>query len=165
MEERAPVTGRPEKTVEESRVETIRLVRPEDINSAGRLFGGSLMQWMDEVAAMVAKRHVRGNVTTLSVDNLRFLKGAYQEDMIVLIGRLTFVGKTSMEVRVDAYVEGTDGMRRPITRAYFTLVALDGTDRPAPVPGLIRCTSEQRIEWEAGERRRAMRVLRREEGF
>ncbi len=154
-----------EKSVEESMVESIRLVRPEDLNSAGRLFGGSLMQWMDEVAAMVAKRHARGNVTTVSVDQLRFLKGAYQGDMVVLIGKLTYVGKTSMEVRVDTYVEGTDGMRRPITRAYFTLVALDGMDRPAPVPGLLRNTSEQRIEWEGGERRRAMRILRKEEGF
>lgn len=153
------------RAVKESIVETARIVRPNDLNSSGRLFGGLLMQWMDEAAAMVAKRHSRGNVTTVSVDNLRFLKGAYQDDMIVIIGKMTYIGTTSMEVRVDTYVEATDGMRRPITRAYFTLVALDEEDRPKKVPGLLLETSEQHMEWEAGKRRRIMRIMRREEGF
>ena len=42
------------KTVAESRVETVHIIRPTDLNDAGRLFGGVLMQWIDEVAALVA---------------------------------------------------------------------------------------------------------------
>ena len=45
------------KTVKESIVETVHIIRPSDLNDAGRLFGGVLMQWIDEVAALVAKRH------------------------------------------------------------------------------------------------------------
>ncbi len=44
-----------------------------------------LMQWIDEVAALVAKRHTHTNVTTASVDNLSFLKGAYPGDSVVMI--------------------------------------------------------------------------------
>lgn len=66
------------KRVSDSYVETIHMVRPNHLNSAGRLFGGILMQWIDEVAGLVAKRHAHTNITTASVDNLRFLKGAYQ---------------------------------------------------------------------------------------
>lgn len=70
-----------ERTVSDSRVETVHMVRPNHMNAAGRLFGGQLMQWLDEVAGLVAKRHIRGNVITASVDNLRFIHGAYQGEM------------------------------------------------------------------------------------
>ena len=73
------------KTVKESIVETVHIIRPSDLNDAGRLFGGVLMQWIDEVAALVAKRHSQMNVTTASVDNLQFLHGAFQRDVIVII--------------------------------------------------------------------------------
>ena len=48
---------RPEaKTVDDSRVETVHFVRPTHLNGANRLFGGILMQWIDEVAGIVANR-------------------------------------------------------------------------------------------------------------
>ena len=108
------------KRVEDSMVETVRLVRPTHLNSAGRLFGGVLMQWIDEAAGIVAKRHCMSNITTASVDNLRFIRGAYQNDMVVIRAKMTYTGRTSMEIRVDTYVEDSTGMRRPINRAYFT---------------------------------------------
>lgn len=154
-----------ERKVSESRVETVHMVRPNHLNAAGRLFGGILMQWLDEVAGLVAKRHTRSNVITASVDNLRFIKGAYQKDVIVIIGKVTYVGNTSMEVRVDTYVENVDGMRRPINRAYFTMVALDENDKPRKAPRLILETEEERAEWQAAEKRREMRIKRKEEGF
>ena len=153
------------KYVEDSRTEQFRLLKYEDINGANRLFGGKLMAWIDEVAGLVAKRHARMNVTTASVDNLKFLRGAYQKDVIVIIGRTTFVGTTSMEVKVDSYVEGLEGERILINRAYFTMVALDENDRPAKVPELILETQEEKEEWENGKKRRENRVMRKAEGF
>ena len=92
------------KRIEDSMVETVHIVRPNHLNGANRLFGGILMQWLDEVAGIVAKRHSMTNVITASIDNLRFLKGAYQNEMVVIIGKLNWVGTSSMEVRVDTYV-------------------------------------------------------------
>ena len=154
-----------ERTVGESRVETVHIVRPNHLNAAGRLFGGILMQWIDEVAGIVAMRHTRCNCTTASVDNLRFIRGAYQQDLLVIIGKVTYVGTTSMEVRVDTYIEDTEGMRRPINRAYFTMVALDENDKPCPVPKLLLESEEEKAEWEAAKKRRDMRKKRKEEGF
>ena len=85
------------KTVDESRVETVRIVRPNHLNGANRLFGGILMQWIDEVAGIVAKRHSMCNVTTASVDNLTFLHGAYQNDMVVIKGKMTWVVMEQLE--------------------------------------------------------------------
>lgn len=153
------------KLVKDSVVETVHIVRPNHLNGAGRLFGGILMQWIDEVAGVVAIRHSKCNCITASVDNLRFIRGAYQSETIVLRGKVTYVGHTSMEVRVDTYVENREGMRRPINRAYFTMVALDEHDKPTEVPGLVIESEEEKAEWEAGEKRRKMREKRRAEGY
>ncbi len=155
-----------ERRVSDSIVETVHMVRPNHMNAAGRLFGGMLMQWLDEVAGLVAKRHTRSNIITASVDNLHFMHGAYQGEMVVIIGKVTYVGNTSLEVRVDTYVEHLeDGMRHPINRAYFTMVALDENDKPKKVPGLILETESEKAEWEAGKKRRQIRMMRKKEGF
>ena len=156
---------RNEKTVEDSKVETVHIVRPNHLNGANRLFGGILMQWLDEVAGIVAKRHAMTNVITASVDNLRFIQGAYQNEMVVIIGKITYVGTTSMEVRVDTYVENHEGVRKAINRAYFVMVALDDTDRPVPVPKLLLQTEVEKAEWESAKKRHEIRNQRKKEGF
>jgi acyl-CoA hydrolase len=118
-------------------------VRPNHLNAANRLFGGVLMQWIDEVAGIVAKRHSNSKVTTVAVDNLTFLHGAYQNDMIVIKGKLTWVGSTSMEICVDTYVETLDGQRQRINNAHFIMVALDENDKPVQVPRLTLRTEEE----------------------
>ena len=150
------------KTVDDSRVETVRIVRPNHLNGANRLFGGILMQWIDEVAGIVAKRHCMCNVTTASVDNLTFLHGAYQNDMIVIKGKMTWVGSSSMEVCVDTYVENLSGERHRINNAHFMMVALDENDRPVKVPRLILRTDDEHLAWAHGEERRRIRNQRRE---
>lgn len=121
---------------------------------------GEWMQWLDEVAGVVAMRHAMTNVTTASIDNLKFIKGAYQNEVVVIVGKLTYVGRTSMEVRVDTYVESKEGIRRPINRAYFVMVALDENDRPVEVPRLLLET-----EQEKAEKRKEMRTRKKTEGF
>lgn len=151
------------KTVDDSRVETVHIVRPNHLNGANRLFGGILMQWIDEVAGIVAKRHSMSNVTTASVDNLTFLHGAYQNDMIVIRGKLTWVGTSSMEVCVDTYVETLDGQRDRINNAHFMMVALDENNKPVPVPKLILQTEDEHLAWAHGEERRRIRNQRRKD--
>ena len=154
-----------EKKILDSKIEQVYQVRPEHLNGAGRLFGGRLMEWIDEAAGLVGIRHSQCNVITASVDNLRFIRGAYQNDLLVLAGRLTYVGTTSMEVRVDTYVETLDGIRRPINRAYLTLVAVDKDGNPTKVPSVILETESEKAEWKAGKRRRELRIQRKKEGF
>ena len=149
------------KTVSESMVETFHIIRPNHLNGANRLFGGILMQWIDEVAAIVAKRHCNGNVTTASVDNLTFLNGAYNNDMIVIKGKMTWVGNSSMEVCVDTYVENLQGERKRINNAHFILIALDENGKPVTVPRLKLQTEDEHLAWEHGEERQRIRVERK----
>ena len=149
------------KTVDDSRVETVHIVRPNHLNGANRLFGGILMQWIDEVAGIVAKRHSMSNVTTASVENLTFLHGAYQNDMVVIKGKLTWVGSSSMEVCVDTYVETISGERDHINCARFMMVALDENDMPVRVPRLTLLTEEEHEAWAQAEERRRLRIQSR----
>ena len=151
------------KKVEDSQTETAHLIRPNHLNGAGRLFGGTLMQWIDEVAAVVAKRHAGTNVTTASVDNLTFLNGAYNNDLVIIRGKVTWVGTTSMEVCVDTYVEKLSGERVHINNAHFMMIALDENDKPIKVPGLILETEDEKLAWEHGEERRRIRIRRKQE--
>ena len=151
------------KTVDDSRVETVHLVMSAHLNGAGRLFGGILMQWIDEVAGIVAKRHSMCNVTTASVDNLTFLNGAYNGDMVVIKGKMTWVGSSSMEVCVDTYVESPHGERKRINNAHFMMVALDENDKPVIVPRLILQTDDEELAWSHGEERRRIRIQRKKD--
>ena len=154
-----------EKSVNESKAEQVFIVRAPHINGYGRLFGGQLMQWIDELAGIVCRRHSEMGVTTAAIDNLNFKDAAYQNDMIVLKGKLTYIGKTSMEVRVDTFIENSKGMRRCINRAYVVMVAIDHNGKPMEVPRLKLETENERIEWNGRKKRYQLRKSRRKEGY
>ena len=153
------------KKVSQSMTQQQYLVRPTHINHYGRLFGGQLLYWIDELAGIVAMRHAGATVTTAAIDNLQFQAPAYEGDMVVLQGQVTYVGRSSMEVRVDTYTEAADGQRQMINRAYIDMVAIDSEGKPIAVPGLIPETEEEKAEWEAAAKRKALRKQRRWEGF
>ena len=156
---------RPMKKAADSLTEQQYLICPAHINHYGRLFGGNLLKWIDELAGIVAIRHCGSTVTTAAIDNLQFRAPAYTGDMIVLQGWVTCVGRTSMEVRVDTFREVLDGTRELINRAYMDMVAIDCKGKPQEVPGLVIETEEQQREWDAALKRRQIRKQRRAEGF
>ena len=141
------VQERRKKTVEASMTEQVHLIMQQHLNGGGRLFGGALMQWLDEVAGVVAMRHAETyRVVTAAVDNLQFKHAIYEGEIVVLKGYVTYVGRTSMEVEIDTYVEQPDGMRHT-------------------VPELIITTEAEKARNEAAKMRRDMRRQRRENGF
>ena len=156
---------RPVKKVSESLTTQQYLICPTHLNHYGRLFGGHLLKWIDELAGIVATRHCGATVTTAAIDNLQFLAPAYAGDMIVLQGRETYVGRSSMEVRVDTYRESLDGTREKINRAYMDMVCINDQGQPIEVPDLCLETEEERQEYEAAKRRKQLRKERRQEGF
>ena len=149
----------------DSQTEQTYLMRPRYLNGYGNLFGGQLMSWIDEIASIVAMRHSESDITTAAIDNLNFKQGATINDVIVLRGKITYVGRTSMEVRVDTYVESRHGIRKVINRAYVVMVAVDENHHPVEVPGLLVETESEKAEWEGGEKRYKLRKQRRGEGF
>lgn len=148
------------KTPSASKTEQIQILMPEHINGYKRLFGGRLMEWIDVVAAVTARRHSGKNVTTASISDLVFKSPAYVNSTIVLKGVIVYAGRTSMEVVVDTFVEELSGEQHMINRARLTLVALDENDKPTEVPPLILETQEEKAAYdEARQRREARKQL------
>ena len=145
------------KKIEESLTEQQYLICPAHINHYGRLFGGQLLKWIDELAGIVAMRHSGSTITTAAIDNLQFRAPAYTGDIVVLRGWVTCVGRTSMEIRVDTYRESLDGSREMINQAYIDMVAIDSNGRPKEVPDIEIETDEQHREWVAAQKRRQVR--------
>ena len=156
---------RPVKRASESLTEQQYLIRPTHLNHYGRLFGGQLLKWIDELAGIVAIRHCGATVTTAAIDNLQFQAPAYAGEMIVLRGEVTHVGNSSMEIRVDTYREALDGSREMINRAYIDMVAIDCKGKPIQVPDLLLETDAQKEEDERAQKRKQMRKERRKQGF
>ncbi|MBP3647308.1 MAG: acyl-CoA thioesterase [Clostridia bacterium] len=153
------MTERPVRTVSYSRAQQVHIISPADVNSSYTLFGGMLMQWIDIVAGVVARRHSGFNVRTAAVDHLSFIAPAYINDIVTIDGRITFVGTTSMEICVDTFVErmSCPEQRLHVNRAYLTMVAVDHDGNPTQVPALKPETEAEKADYEAGMERRALR--------
>lgn len=153
------------KTPAQSFTTQIQIIMSSSINGAGRLFGGKLMEWIDIVAAVAARRHSGRDVTTACVDSLEFKAPAEANSTVILEARVTYVGRTSMEVRVDTFTERLSGERELINRAYLVLVAIDENGNPVEVPRLKPETAEEIAEWKNGEKRRTLRREKRQLEF
>ena len=149
------------KHVRDSRTEQVQILTQAELNGYGRLFGGKLMEWIDIVAAVTARRHCGKNVTTAMVDSLEFGAPAYANDTIVLVGTVVYVGTTSMEVCVKTYIEKLNGQRQLINRASLIMVALNENEKPTRVPPLICDTEEEEREFLEGCHRAQMRKKRK----
>lgn len=142
------------KKPSESYSESVHILNLNTMNGYDRLFGGKLMEWIDITAAVVARRHSNRNITTVLVHELEFKEPAYANDLVVLTGKVVFVGRTSMDVCVKSFVEKLDGSRQLINSAYLTLVALDESGKPTPVPQLELESEEEKSEWARAKARR-----------
>lgn len=128
----------------DSAAEFVRILTRANMNGADRLFGGDLLTWMDDVAAVSARRFAQSAVTTACIERLRFLRPARQNETMVVSARVIWTGRTSMVVLVRAETEDLDGTRNAIADGYFTLVALDEQEHPHLVPALIPVTEEEK---------------------
>ncbi|TMQ65980.1 MAG: acyl-CoA thioesterase [Candidatus Eisenbacteria bacterium] len=142
----------------------VQLVLPNDANTLGNVLGGMVLHWADLAAAVVAHRHCRSEAVTASMDEVSFLAPIKVGQVAAFSARMTYAGRTSMEIRVDVESEdlGT-GRKRKTSTAYMTFVAIDKKGRPRAVPPLILETQEERREARAAQVRRAERLKHRSE--
>ncbi|MEM7741436.1 MAG: acyl-CoA thioesterase [Pseudomonadota bacterium] len=108
---------------------------PKDLNSEGDIFGGWVMSQMDLGSSVLAVRRASGRVATVAVDSMHFVRPVRVGDLFNCYSRIVREGRTSITVRVEAWVErrGTFQLEK-VTEADFTFVALDQDGRPTPLP-------------------------------
>ena len=150
------------KRVSDTMVEMRELVLPNDANIMGNLLGGRLLHWVDMAGAMAASRHANTVVVTAAIDSVEFNRPVSVGEMIVLKAKLTWVGRTSIEVLVEAFSENyLTGETHFTNRAYLTFVSVDINGKPQPVPGLAFETEEEKRECEHALIRREQRLSKR----
>ena len=141
---------------------TARLMMPTDANVMGNVFGGAIMRYMDEIAAIVAWRHAGKNVVTASIDRMSFYAPVYVGNLLILKAAVNFVGTTSMEIGVR--IEAQDPSTRKGTHTstcYLTYVALNEKGKPTPIPPLILKTAEEKRRFKEALTRRRLRESER----
>lgn len=126
------------KKVSQSRTVKAMLVLPPDSNALGTMFGGKVMNYIDDVASISAFRHARQQVVTASTDSVDFLYPISIGQMICMESFVTWTHKTSMEVYVSVISENLKtGERRTCASSFLTFVAIDEKGRTQNVPPIV----------------------------
>lgn len=143
-------------------VDQVIEVFPNDLNPHGTLFGGRVMQIVDSLAAIVAKRHTGKVCVTLGIDSVRFLNPARRGDILVCMCSVNKAWRTSMEVGVKVIAEDFRTLeQKDIFSAYFTFVAVDDDHKPVEILPVIPETPEQVKRFHEAEERRQMRLAQK----
>ena len=159
MKKQTQTRNRNGKPISESRVEMVEVVLPNDANPLGNILGGKVMHLIDIAGAIVAHRHTRSVVVTVSVDNLDFVHPIRVGQLIILRAQVTRAFHTSVEVVVKVYLEDLlTGEQRQTSSAFVTYVALDAEGQPVRVPAVIPLTAEEKHEYREALIRRRHRL-------
>lgn len=109
---------------------------PKDANPNGDIFGGWIMAQMDLAGAVAAVRRARGRVATVAVEAMEFHRPVNIGDLVSCYAEVTRVGRTSMRVEIETWVERRmTRVQEKVTAGTFTYVAIDEKGRPRPVEG------------------------------
>lgn len=123
-----------EERIEKSETRIFKAVFPNTTNHYDTLFGGTAMQLMDEAAFITATRFSRQRMVTVSSDRIDFTKPIPAGTIVELIGKVTYLGTTSLKVRVDIFIEEMySDFREKAVRGEFTFVAIDENKKPVKV--------------------------------
>ena len=134
------------------------LMMPQHVNNLGHVFGGVVLSLVDRAAAVVAMRHAGQECVTVSIDRVDFREPIYAGELVTCLARVTFVGRTSMEVGVRVVAENLfSGDSRHTNTCFLTFVAIDPHGRPVPVRPLDLESDEDRKGFQEGRRRREVR--------
>lgn len=148
------------KTAKETLAISTKVVLPHETNTLGKLFGGALLAWMDEIAAVSAHRHSKRVVVTASINNVSFGEPIDLGAIVTLESKVSRAYTSSMEVMIDVFVEDRlTGVRKQVNEAIYTFVAVDQNGGPINVPELIPETKQEKERYAAALRRRQLSLV------
>ncbi|WP_315814108.1 acyl-CoA thioesterase [Paraflavitalea speifideaquila] len=123
-----------EQRIAQSETRIFKAVFPNTTNHYDTLFGGTAMALMDEVAFITATRFARKRMVTVSSDRIDFSQPIPAGTIIELCGTVIHVGNSSLQVRVDIFVEEMySPQRTKAVSGSFTMVAVDEAKKPVKI--------------------------------
>jgi len=146
--------------------ESTLLVRPEHLNHHGYLFGGRLLEWLDEQAYIAAISCLKpeANLVTVGIDRVEFKYSVVQGSLLLFRSRIVHAGRTSLTVFTQVFRKGAPADEL-IFRAYVTFVCLNPAGKPAriapyflkPINRKSLLNDEMREHWDTIEKSRVSR--------
>lgn len=120
-----------QERIDQSETRIFKAVFPNTTNHYDTLFGGTAMHLMDEVAFITATRFTRQRTVTVSSDRIDFKMPIPAGTIIELIGRVSYIGKTSLKIKVEVWIEQMySEHREKAISGEFTFVAIDDNKKP-----------------------------------
>ncbi|MFA6062106.1 MAG: acyl-CoA thioesterase [Gallionella sp.] len=109
---------------------------PSDCSYTGDVFGGWIMAQVDIAGSIPAVHRARGRVATVAVNSFLFKQPIFMGDIVSFYAHIEKVGRTSITVNVEVYVQRDPA--QPIcvkvTEATLTYVAVEENRKPREVP-------------------------------
>ena len=131
------------------------LMTPDKANFSGKVHGGDIMKYMDQVAYACGAKYCGKYVVTMSVDNIVFHQSIPVGTLVTFLASVNYTGKTSMEIGIKVVTEDIKSHTVTHTNSsFFTMVALGEDGKPTPVPQLEPKTKEEIRRFEDGKRRK-----------
>lgn len=120
------------------------LAEPTDVNYGGKVHGGVVMKWIDQVGYAAAVGWSGRYSVTVAVGGIRFVSPIRTSDMVTVSSKLVHTGTTSMHFAIDVHARDPMGDEtRLCTHCVIVFVALDGVEgNPTPVPAWTPATDE-----------------------
>lgn len=110
------------------------LAMPADTNQNGDIFGGWLLGQMDLAGGIFASKLAKSRSVTVAIEAMTFRKPVYVGDVVSVYGTLVRIGRTSITVHVEAWVQRRNESRNIlVTDGNFTYVAIDDNGHPQPI--------------------------------
>ena len=123
-----------EEQIKKSETHVFKVVFPNTTNHHNTMFGGKVMEMMDEVAFITATRFARKSFVTVSCDRIDFKSPIPADSLVELVGKVKYVGNSSLKVNVEVFVEEMyEEKRERAVAGDFTLVALDQDKKPVKI--------------------------------
>lgn len=152
------------KPVSQSRVEMAQIMQPNDANFLGKVFGGRILEMIDLCAYAASSKHAGRICVTASFDRVDFHEPINLGELVTMIGYVSYVGRTSLEVTIEIHAQNLQTSdKRHTNTARVTMVAIDSNGKPVAVPGLLPESRDEKIRFLEGKVRRELRLEQRAE--
>ena len=114
----------------------IRIIAmPRDSNPDGDVFGGWILSMMDIAGSIPARKLAKTRVVTVAMDNVQFHLPVFIGDCMECYAYVEKVGRTSITVRVEIFVERREGEEKlKVTEGRLVYVAIDKERRKVEIP-------------------------------
>ncbi|MCI5969066.1 acyl-CoA thioesterase [Helicobacter sp.] len=135
------------------------LMTPSLANFKGRVHGGDILKFLDQVAYACAARYCGNYCVTLSVDSVTFKNPIALGSLVTFLASVNYTGNTSLEVGIKIIAEDIQKHTKTHTNsAYFSMVCVNSEGKPTKVPPLKPVTEVEKRRYENAKKRKAARI-------